>query len=163
MVPSRTGMSGSSRVWGAGYLRGTSLTKRTISLPSLLSLCTDANLQRTVKWADNPRLNYSSSLCHVLILQILYKSPWSSVCLTLIGILSAIWGVAIDGIPIYGPFDEDGRQLTKEDLDECGGKYDSTGRYKYHMTVDPPYSLGCLRGEVRFFPDHKFFSTSIED
>ena len=60
----------------------------------------------------------------------------------------AIWGVAIDGIPIYGPFDEDGRQLTKEDLDECGGKVDSTGRYKYHMTVDPPYSLGCLRGEV---------------
>ncbi|KAL5270327.1 hypothetical protein ACHWQZ_G001158 [Mnemiopsis leidyi] len=62
---------------------------------------------------------------------------------------SSIWGVAIDGIPIYGPFDEDGRQLTKEDLDECGGKVDSTGRYKYHMTVDPPYSLGCLRGEIR--------------
>lgn len=63
---------------------------------------------------------------------------------------SAIWGVAIDGIPIYGPYDEHGRQLTQEDLDECGGKVDSiSGRYKYHMTVDPPFSLNCLRGEIR--------------
>ena len=62
---------------------------------------------------------------------------------------STIWGVAIDGIPIYGPWDENGRQVTKEDLDECGGKMDSSGRYKYHMTVDPNYSISCLRGEIR--------------
>ena len=65
------------------------------------------------------------------------------------GIPSPIWGVALDGIPIYGPIGEDGVQLTKSDLDECGGKYDSTGRYKYHMTVDPHYSIRCFRGEIR--------------
>ena len=65
------------------------------------------------------------------------------------GTPSTIWGVAIDGIPIYGPWDETGTQLTKADLDECGGKVDSTGRYKYHMTVDPDYSISCLRGEIR--------------
>ena len=65
------------------------------------------------------------------------------------GQASSIWGVAIDGIPIYGPWDETGTQLTRSDLDECGGKTDSKGRYKYHMTVDPDYSISCLRGEIR--------------
>lgn len=160
--------------------------------------------------------------------------------------ISAIYAVAIDGIPIYGPFDEDGRQLTNQvsdgragvvrqslldqqllkdtsylsgspglgihtgetlsvspgarmsivsafgtitshifplqwpkgiilktwamtffrllklstifvthlysqDLDECGGKVDKLGRYKYHLTMDPPYSISCLKGEVNLF------------
>ena len=60
-----------------------------------------------------------------------------------------IVGVAIDGIPIYGPWDENGKQLTQHDLDDCGGRYDSNGRYKYHLTTDPPFYLGCIKGEVR--------------
>jgi len=58
-------------------------------------------------------------------------------------------GVAIDGIPIYGPIDEYGRQLTQQDLDDCGGRYDHYGRYKYHTTVDPPFWIRCLKGEIR--------------
>ena len=78
-----------------------------------------------------------------------YHSYSPCVQMPICGEPSTIWGVAIDGIPIYGPWDEDGRQLTKADLDECGGKTDTTGRYKYHMTVDPDYSISCLRGEIR--------------
>jgi len=62
---------------------------------------------------------------------------------------SPIVGVALDGIPIYGPYDENGRQLTAQDTDECGGRLDSAGRYKYHMTIDPPYFMDCLWGEIR--------------
>jgi len=62
---------------------------------------------------------------------------------------SQIVGVAMDGIPIYGPFDETGRQLASEDTDECGGRYDADGRYKYHMTIDPPFFIDCLMGEIR--------------
>ena len=35
--------------------------------------------------------------------------------------ISAIYAVAIDGIPIYGPFDEDGRQLTNQVSDGRAG------------------------------------------
>ena len=62
---------------------------------------------------------------------------------------SPIFGVAIDGIPIYGPISEDGVQLTSEDLDECGGRTDRNGRYKYHITSDPYYFMSCFRGEFR--------------
>lgn len=62
---------------------------------------------------------------------------------------SKIFGVAIDGIPIYGPFDENGKQLTFSDgLDICGGRYGPDGRYRYHITGDPPYFLNCLMGEI---------------
>ena len=56
--------------------------------------------------------------------------------------------MAIDGIPIYGPWDENGKQLTRQDLDDCGGKTDSKGNYRYHLTVDPPYFLGCFKAEA---------------
>lgn len=62
---------------------------------------------------------------------------------------SPIYGVSIDGIPIYGPISEDGLQLTNQDLDECGGRWDKDGRYKYHVTVDPPYFMACFMGEIR--------------
>jgi len=69
---------------------------------------------------------------------------------------SKIFGVALDGIPIYGPFDEQGKQLVQTDLDICGGRIGSDGRYKYHITGDPPFLLNCLRGEI-----HKdFFKTT---
>jgi len=62
---------------------------------------------------------------------------------------SPIIGVAIDGIPIYGPWDEHGRQLTAQDTDRCGGRWDSQGRYKYHMKKDAPFFMDCLMGEIR--------------
>ena len=61
---------------------------------------------------------------------------------------SKIFGVALDGIPIYGPFDENGKQLIQTDLDICGGRTGSDGRYKYHITGDPPYLLNCFKGEI---------------
>jgi len=61
---------------------------------------------------------------------------------------SKIFGVAIDGIPMFGPFDENGKQLIQTDLDICGGRTGADGRYRYHMTGDPPFYLNCLRGEI---------------
>ena len=65
------------------------------------------------------------------------------------GVESPIYGVALDGIPIFGPIAENGRQLTRIDLDKCGGRYDDSGRYKYHVTMDPPYFPSCFRAELR--------------
>ena len=62
---------------------------------------------------------------------------------------SPIFGVALDGIPIFGPIADNGRQVTRIDLDKCGGRYDKNGRYKYHVTMDPPYFPSCFRGELR--------------
>ncbi|XP_078495973.1 uncharacterized protein LOC144751910 [Ciona intestinalis] len=55
-------------------------------------------------------------------------------------------GVALDGFPIYGPNDEDGTQLMSQDLDECHGKFASDGSYRYHITADFPFYIGCFRG-----------------
>ncbi|CAK8696719.1 unnamed protein product [Clavelina lepadiformis] len=57
-----------------------------------------------------------------------------------------IIGVALDGFPIYGPYDETGRKLTSADLDECHGTYDRRHNYRYHLTTDYPYMIGCFRG-----------------
>ncbi|CAH1272835.1 Hypp4949 [Branchiostoma lanceolatum] len=58
---------------------------------------------------------------------------------------SPIIGVALDGFPIYGPTDETGRALTSADLDECHGRQ-VNGQYRYHVTSDFPYFLGCFKG-----------------
>lgn len=57
-------------------------------------------------------------------------------------------GYALDGFPIYGPFDENGD--LPSDLDECNGRYDtSLGNYIYHITpYKAPYILGCFRGKI---------------
>ncbi|KAI8491607.1 hypothetical protein Bbelb_308070 [Branchiostoma belcheri] len=60
---------------------------------------------------------------------------------------SDIVGVAFDGFPIYGPRTEDGVTLTSADLDECHGRL-VDGRYRYHVTADFPYFLGCFKGVV---------------
>jgi len=64
------------------------------------------------------------------------------------GVPSEIVGVAFDGFPIYGPNDEFGREMTPDDLDECNGKKDSKGNYRYHITGKFPYFLGCYKGKV---------------
>jgi hypothetical protein len=61
---------------------------------------------------------------------------------------SSIVGVAFDGYAIYGPYDEDGTELVSADLDECHGKVDSDGMYRYRVTRDFPYILGCMKGQV---------------
>ena len=76
-----------------------------------------------------------------------YYSP--CVQMPVCGTPSPIYGVALDGIPIYGPISEDGVQLSREDLDVCGGRIDKDGRYKYHVVADPPYFMSCFRGEIR--------------
>ncbi|XP_011680344.2 uncharacterized protein LOC105445904 [Strongylocentrotus purpuratus] len=60
---------------------------------------------------------------------------------------STIIGVALDGFPIYGPNDENGNELYTADLDVCHGRY-VDGNYRYHITEDFPYILGCFHGEV---------------
>jgi hypothetical protein len=58
---------------------------------------------------------------------------------------SGLLGVAVDGFPLYGPFDADGNELTPADLDECNGM-EVEGEYRYIVTQDFPYGPGCLWG-----------------
>ena len=68
---------------------------------------------------------------------------------------SHIIGVAFDGYPIYGDRDVDGKQLTKDDLDECNGITSETpefpdGVYHYVLldTADSTSSIRCFSGQV---------------
>jgi YHYH protein len=61
-------------------------------------------------------------------------------------------GYAIDGFPIFGPYEE-GKELVSADLDACHGHVHAiidqgvpTSMYHYHITEDAPYTLGCFRG-----------------
>ncbi|XP_062620261.1 uncharacterized protein LOC134281839 [Saccostrea cucullata] len=60
-------------------------------------------------------------------------------------------GVALDGYPIYGPLaswhNSGNTNLTTSDLDKCHGS-DASGSYRYYMTYDWPYILGCFKGKV---------------
>lgn len=55
-------------------------------------------------------------------------------------------GVALDGYPIYGYNDPNGKPPT--DLDWLNGHKDSTGNYHYHATKTYPYLNGGFYGEV---------------
>jgi hypothetical protein len=62
---------------------------------------------------------------------------------------SRLVGVLLDGFPVYGPTDHDGRMPT--DLDACNGHTSATaeftsGIYHYHTTSAVPYISGCFRG-----------------
>ncbi len=66
---------------------------------------------------------------------------------------SALVGYIVDGFGIYGPRGEDGQELSSADLDECHGhthKIEWNGKmvnmYHYHVTLDFPYTVGCMRG-----------------
>ncbi|XP_072050344.1 uncharacterized protein [Amphiura filiformis] len=54
-----------------------------------------------------------------------------------------IFGVALDGFPIYGPGNSN---ITNKDLDVCHGRLEPNGQYKYFVTKEFPYILGCFRG-----------------
>lgn len=66
---------------------------------------------------------------------------------------SALMGYAFDGFGIYGYYDEDGTEVTNEDLDECHGhvgmiEWDGqmVEMYHYHATREFPYTVGCFKG-----------------
>lgn len=62
-------------------------------------------------------------------------------------------GWMLDGFPILGPREADGRPVTNADLDACHGRVgevDIDGRvvrtYHYRFTYEYPYTIGCFRG-----------------
>ena len=66
---------------------------------------------------------------------------------------SDLMGYMMDGFGIYGPYDEDGKMLSSEDVDECHGHshpvmWDGqmVDIYHYHWTYDFPYTIGCFKG-----------------
>ena len=66
---------------------------------------------------------------------------------------SALVGYALDGFGIYGPRDENGVELSSDDLDECHGRVSEVewdgkmvNMYHYVATADYPYTVGCMRG-----------------
>lgn len=68
---------------------------------------------------------------------------------------SPVVGFALDGFPIYGPYDSAGNRMSSAtyggDVDQCNGKEDSDGNYGYYLTVDPPFAPPCLRGNKGAF------------
>lgn len=63
----------------------------------------------------------------------------------------AILGWAFDGFPIYGMNNPDGSAIAAGDLDVCNGQPDATFGYRYHASVEAPYILQCLMGQVADF------------
>ena len=66
---------------------------------------------------------------------------------------SSLVGYAFDGYGIYGYYDEDGAEVTNDDLDECHGhthvvEWDGgmVEMYHYHATHEFPYTVGCFHG-----------------
>lgn len=59
-----------------------------------------------------------------------------------------ILGWAYDGYPIYGDNNPDGSLIEDGDLEVCNGQADDNFGYRYHTSVEPPYIVQCLVGEV---------------
>ncbi len=60
---------------------------------------------------------------------------------------AAVVGYQLDGYPIYGYNEANGKQATG--LDACNGHDDGDGRgYHYHFTTAPPYSPMCYHGVI---------------
>ncbi|KAJ8599637.1 hypothetical protein CTAYLR_005412 [Chrysophaeum taylorii] len=65
---------------------------------------------------------------------------------------SPVVGWALDGFPIYGPYDENGTLMVgtsseNTTLDACNGKTLKDG-WAYFVTPNAPYHVGCFVGEV---------------
>lgn len=68
---------------------------------------------------------------------------------------SPIVGWALDGFPIFGPYDQYGDLMLgtwheNRTLDECNGKPLQDGAYEfgYFLTPDPPFTVACFRGRL---------------
>ncbi len=63
---------------------------------------------------------------------------------------SPLLGWALDGFPIYGPYDEMGNLTSPVSmggqLDDCGFRRGADGRYRYHITPTTNNTLSCFRG-----------------
>jgi hypothetical protein len=64
-------------------------------------------------------------------------------------------GYALDGFGIYSMYDEHGKELSNNDLDECHGRVSrilwdgkEVEMYHYVLTREFPYTVGCFRGDV---------------
>jgi len=71
-------------------------------------------------------------------------------------------GWMLDGFPILGPVDAQGREITNADLDACHGRVGPVridGRivstYHYRFTLEFPYTIGCFRGMPVALPRHR--------
>ncbi|MEJ2665592.1 MAG: YHYH protein [Deinococcales bacterium] len=68
---------------------------------------------------------------------------------------NALVGYALDGYPILGMRDAQGKLLTDADLDACHGRAEvvtvggRTYHYAYRLTEAYPYTLGCYTGVVQ--------------
>ena len=68
---------------------------------------------------------------------------------------NALVGWALDGYPILGMRDAQGKLLTNADLDACHGRAEAvnvrgrTYSYAYRLTQEYPYTLGCFTGQVQ--------------
>ena len=60
----------------------------------------------------------------------------------------AIIGWAFDGFPLFGNNNPDGTPISDQTLDVCNGQADETFGYRYHTSIDAPYIIQCLMGEV---------------
>jgi hypothetical protein len=67
---------------------------------------------------------------------------------------STVLGFALDGFPITGPVQANGKYLTTEALDACHGMTSKilldgkeVSTYHYVMTEDFPYSVSCFKGK----------------
>ena len=72
---------------------------------------------------------------------------------------SPLYGYALDGFGIYGPFGESGNLVRNSQLDVCHGHrgwvmWDGVRKYMYHYHVNNefPYSIGCFRGTPAELP-----------
>jgi len=80
-----------------------------------------------------------------------YHGPMS--CVAAASANNTLIGYALDGFGIYSRYDENGKELTNADLDECHGRVSNinwdgkmTNMYHYVLTREYPYTVGCFRG-----------------
>lgn len=70
-------------------------------------------------------------------------------------------GIARDGHPIYGPYNEDGELWACDEHDICNGTFMPNDFYAYVATSTFPYILGCYGpGSVQFYPVDEDCSTN---
>jgi hypothetical protein len=76
-------------------------------------------------------------------------------------------GYALDGFQIMGPYDASGVLQVGSSipelatLDECNGKMENDGTYRYYVTPNAPYSVACFKGDaVGSFEDQWTFGTA---
>jgi len=77
------------------------------------------------------------------------------------GTHSPLFGYALDGFGIYGPYSLNGVLVSNDDLDQCHGhtheivwEGETVAMYHYHVNNEYPYSIGCYKGQpVMIDPD----------